>query len=98
MALAGPTGGFAPAERVWAVIFPFVRSCLTCGRSAATPETLCWPAIGDLRRLTLIEGLADGLREEHDEAAEPKPTFVGSHRSVQKLAGYVEQRLPIPIG
>ena len=29
------------------------------------------------RRLTLIEGLADGLREEHDEAAEPKPTFAG---------------------
>jgi hypothetical protein len=27
--------------------------------------------IGGLRRLTLIEGLADGLCEEHDEAAEP---------------------------
>jgi len=43
--------------------------------------------IGGLRRLTLIEGLADGLREEHAEAAEPKPTFAGCHRSGQRLAG-----------
>jgi hypothetical protein len=43
--------------------------------------------IGRLRRLALIEGLAEGLREEHDEAAEPKRTFAGCHQSAQKMAG-----------
>jgi hypothetical protein len=43
--------------------------------------------IGGLQRLTLFEGLADDLREEHDEAAEPKPTFAGCHQSGQKMAG-----------
>jgi hypothetical protein len=30
---------------------------------------------------TLTKGPADGLREEHDEAAEPKPRFAGCHQS-----------------
>jgi len=43
--------------------------------------------VGPLRRLTLIAALADGLREEHDEAAEPKLTFAGCDQSGQKMAG-----------
>jgi hypothetical protein len=43
--------------------------------------------IGGPPRLRLIEVLADGLREEHDEAVEPKPAFTGNLRSGRKLAG-----------
>jgi hypothetical protein len=43
--------------------------------------------IGGLPRLTLAEVLADGLRQEHDEAVEPKPAFTGHQRSGQRLAG-----------
>lgn len=32
-----------------------------------TPETLRWPASEVYGVLTLVEALADGLREEHDE-------------------------------
>ena len=34
-------------------------------------ENLSLAGIGGLRRLTLMEGLAGGLLEEHDEAVEP---------------------------
>ena len=34
----------------------------------------------------LIEWLADGLREEHDEAAEPKTASAGCYGSEQKMA------------
>jgi hypothetical protein len=64
-----------PQRKVWAVIFLFVRSCLTCGRGLARPETLRWAGIEGLPGLTFIEGLAHDLSEEHDEAEEPKPYF-----------------------
>jgi hypothetical protein len=35
--------------------------------------------IEGLRRLALIGWLADGLREEHDEAVDSKPAFTGGH-------------------
>jgi hypothetical protein len=43
--------------------------------------------IEGLRHLALIGSLADGLREEHDEAVEPKPAFTGYQRTGQRLAG-----------
>jgi len=43
--------------------------------------------IKGLSRLTLFDGLAHGLCEEHDEASEPKAAFAGSYWIGQKMAG-----------
>jgi len=79
-------GGFASAARVRAAIF-FSSALALHADQARHAGNASLAGIGGLRRLTLIEGLADGLREEHDQAAESKPTFAGCHRSGQKLAG-----------
>ena len=70
MALA--TASFAPATRVCAVIFLFVCFLSYLRTKRGTPETPSLVGIGGPRRRMLIEGLAGGCCEEHDEAREPK--------------------------
>ena len=57
MVLARPTGGLAPAARVWAVIFLLVRSCLTCGRSAAR-----WKRFAGRHRRSTVSRPSKGLQ------------------------------------
>jgi hypothetical protein len=64
----------------------FVRSCLTCGRSAVRRKR----AAGGHRNPIASHAQRKACRRpprRADEAAERKPTFAGCHRSGQRLAG-----------
>ena len=80
MAASLPQRGFGPS-----FFFSFALALHADEARHAGNTSLA--GIGGLLRLTLIEGLADGFGEKHDEGAESKPTFAGGHRSGQKLAG-----------
>jgi hypothetical protein len=75
------------SQRGFGLSFFFSFALALHADSARLASNASLAGIGGLQHLTLIEELSDSLFEEHDEVAEPKPTFAGCHRSGQKLAG-----------
>jgi hypothetical protein len=82
IALARPLAALLPQRGLELSFFSFRWVLPYCGRSAAR-----WKGFAGRHRAATashaLRRLADGLREEHDEAAEPQPTFASCHLSGQ---------------